>query len=299
MKLAPIVLFVYNRPWHSQQTIEALQKNELSSESELFIYSDAPKAEKDQEKVQEARDYVHSIGGFKKITIIERVENWGLANSIVDGVTAIVNQYGKIIVLEDDLVTSPYFLRYMNDALNLYANNEEIISVHGYVYPVKEKLPEAFFLLGADCWGWATWKRGWELFNSDGQYLLDELERRKLIREFDFNDSYQYSKMLKSQIKGTNDSWAVRWYASAFLAGKLTLYPGRSLVYNIGSDDSGTHCGKSADFDAHLTETKINLRNIDIEPSHNGKLAFEEFFGNLKQRFISRLFKKIFNSIIK
>ncbi len=296
---APIVLFVYNRPWHSQQTIEALQKNELSSESELFIYSDAPKAEKDQEKVQEVRDYVHSIGGFKKITIIERVENWGLANSIIDGVTAIVNQYGKIIVLEDDIVTSPYFLWYMNDALNLYANNEEIISVHGYVYPVKEKLPEAFFLLGADCWGWATWKRGWELFNSDGHYLLDELERRKLIREFDFNDSYQYSKMLKSQIKGTNDSWAVRWYASAFLAGKLTLYPGRSLVYNIGNDDSGTHCGESADFDAHLTETQINFRNIDIEPSHNGKLAFEEFFRSLKKRFISRFFKKIFNSIIK
>ena len=116
MMAVPIVLFVYNRPWHTQQTIEALQKNDLASESELFIYSDAAKTEQDSLKVNEVRNYVHAIGGFKKITIIEREENWGLADSIIDGVTSIVNQYGKIIVLEDDLETSPFFLRFMNES---------------------------------------------------------------------------------------------------------------------------------------------------------------------------------------
>ena len=128
MNLAPIVLFVYNRPWHTQQTIEALQKNQLASESELFIYRDAAKAKQDQDKVQEVRDYVHLVDGFKKITIVERDKNWGLAKSIIDGVTAIVNQYGKIIVLEDDIVTSPHFLRYMNDALDFYQNEEAVVS---------------------------------------------------------------------------------------------------------------------------------------------------------------------------
>ena len=112
MKLAPIVLFVYNRPWHTQQTIEALQKNELVLESELFIYSDAAKIDDVKQAVDEVRSYIKSINGFKKITIIEREENWGLANSIIDGVTTIVNQYSKIIVLEDDLVTSPFFLKF-------------------------------------------------------------------------------------------------------------------------------------------------------------------------------------------
>jgi hypothetical protein len=297
--LSPIALFTYNRRWHTEQTINALLKNNLSSASHIIIYSDAEKNDEEMAAVQEVREYLKTITGFKKVSIIERENNLGLANSIIDGVTNVANKYGKVIVLEDDLVTSPHFLTYMNDALELYAIDERIISIHGYVYPVKDKLPETFFLPGADCWGWATWKRGWNIFNADGQYLLDELSKRKLLNDFNFNGSYPYSKMLKAQIQGTNDSWAVRWYASAFLASKLTLYPGRSLVHNIGNDDSGTHCGESTNFDAHLTETQINLRNIDIEPSHNGKLAFEYFFRSLKKRFISRLFKKIYNSIIK
>ena len=278
MTLAPIVLFVYNRPWHTQQTIEALQKNELSSESELFIYSDAPKAEKDQEKVQEARDYVHSIGGFKKITIIERVENWGLANSIIDGVTAIVNQYGKIIVLEDDLVTSPYFLKYMNDGLNLYEKSKDVISIHGYIYPVKGNLPETFFLRGADCWGWATWKDKWTLFEPDGAKLLNELKQKELIKRFDYNGTYLYSKMLKKQIEGKNNSWAIRWYASAFLKNKYTLYPGKSLVLNIGNDGSGTHCGETNEFSPVLGLTPVNITNLKVVDDLHALSKIETYF---------------------
>ena len=146
-------------------------------------------------------------------------------------------------MLEDDLLTSPYFLDFMNEGLSIYEEDEKVISIHGYVYPISEKLPETFFLRGADCWGWATWKRGWDLFEPDGGLLLNKLEESKQTEEFDFNRSYPYTQMLKDQINGKTNSWAVRWYASAFLQNKYTLYPGKSLVSNIGGDGSGTNTG--------------------------------------------------------
>jgi GT2 family glycosyltransferase len=286
---SPIVLFVYNRPWHTQQTIDALKNNEFAKQSDLIIYSDAAKNEQAESKVQEVRNYIKNIKGFSSITIIEREKNLGLANSIIDGVTAVVNQYGSVIVIEDDLVTSPYFLKYMNEALERFAQDERVISIHGYVYPVKQSLPEAFFLPGADCWGWATWKRGWDIFNPDGEYLLQQLKEKNLIASFDYNGSSKYSKMLEDQIKGRNDSWAVRWYASAFLAGKLTLYPSRSLVHNIGNDNSGTHCDSNTLYNVRTSTTAINLSKVNAESYHLGRKIFENFF---KQRK-TNIFKKI------
>ena len=153
---APIALFVYNRPGHTQQTVEALLKNELAMESDLFIFSDAAKSSEIEVKVNAVREFIKSISGFRSLTIIERESNLGLANSIIDGVTNLCNEYGQVIVLEDDLVTSPFFLKYMNDGLNYYRDEEQVISIHGYIYPFDAKLPETFFLRGADCWGWAT-----------------------------------------------------------------------------------------------------------------------------------------------
>ena len=290
---SPIVLFVYNRQDHTQRTIEALKKNKLANESDLIIFSDAPKTVTQAEKVGKVRAYIRQIEGFKSVTVVERETNLGLARSIIDGVTTIVGQYGRIIVLEDDLVTSPYFLTYMNEALEKYKDDDQVVSIHGYVYPVAQPLPEAFFLPGADCWGWATWSRGWACFNSNGQFLLDELKRRKLIQTFDFNCSYAYSKMLEGQIKGTNDSWAIRWYASAFLAGKLTLYPGRSLVHNIGNDSSGTHCGESSSLDSELSNTPISLSNISVQISKTGQRAFEHFFRQQQTGLLQRIVWKV------
>ncbi len=292
-ELAPIGLFVYCRPWHTRQTVEALQRNHLSAQSDLFIFSDAAKGPASADAVGQVRAYIKTISGFRSVHVIERPQNLGLARSIIDGVSDLSNRYGRFVVLEDDIVTSPHFLSYMNDALDRYADDDRVISIHGYLYPVLQPLPEAFFLAGADCWGWASWQRGWAQFRSDGQSLLDELKRRKLTRSFDFNGSYPYSKMLQRQIEGRNDSWAVRWYASAFLADKLTLYPGRSLVHNIGNDDSGTHCIDSRSFDAVLSNSPINLDSIEIEPSAAGRKAFEDFFqrsssGPLR-RFLGRL----------
>jgi hypothetical protein len=186
----------------------------------------------------------------------------------------------------------------MNEALDRFASDERVISIHGYVYPVQQTLPEAFFLPGADCWGWATWRRGWDIFNADGQALLDELKRRGLRKEFDFNGAYAYSTMLEGQIEGLNNSWAVRWYASAFLAGKLTLYPGRSLVHNIGNDGSGTHRGDGTSHNATLSATPINLGGLEVTPSALGQDAFESFFRMSRETLIGKLcrrFKRVFS----
>lgn len=287
MILSPIVLFVYNRPWHTLQTIEALQKNILASESELFIYSDGAKNNQDTDKVAEVREYIQTINGFKKITIIERDKNWGLANSIIDGVTKIINEYGKIIVLEDDLVTSPFFLKFMNEALQMYQNENEVACIHGYVYPI-QNLPETFFIRGADCWGWATWKRGWDIFEMDGQKLLNEVKQRSLQKEIDFNDSYGYTKMLKDQIMGKNNSWAVRWYVSAFLKEMLCLYPDESYVQNIGNDNSGTHCGQTNDYRITFPK-KYHLDKIVAVEDKASRKKFELFLKSLQRSFLQKV----------
>jgi len=241
MNVAPIALFVYNRLKHTRQTVEALAKNELAADSELFVFSDGPRSEADRHTVQEVREYLKSITGFKTVTVTEREKNYGCARSIVGGITEVVNKYGRIIVVEDDIVTAPYFLRFMNDALEFYRDEEKVVCIHGYLYPVKANFPETFFLRGTDIWGWATWKRGWDLYEADGLKLLNELQAKKLTRAFDFDGYFGYTRMLKAQSKGMINTWDVQWSASAFLHGKLTLFPGRSLVRNIGYDSSGTH----------------------------------------------------------
>ena len=298
LDLAPIVLFVYNRPDHTKQTVEALQKNELAIDSELFIYSDAAKNENAEQKVNEVREYIKNIDGFKKVTIVEREKNWGLANSIIDGVTKIVNEYGKIIVLEDDLVTSPYFLKFMNEALDIYEDESQVISIHGYIYPING-LPETFFIKGADCWGWATWKRGWDIFEADGQKLLNELKKRKLQKEANFNNSYGYVEMLESQILGKNNSWAIRWYASAFLKDMLTLYPGKSYVQNIGHDSQGTHCKHETNvFNVDLNNIS-SIKRIDVKEDLITKKRIEIFFKKINPNVLKRIFLKLIKVIKK
>ena len=172
-----------------------------ASTHDIIVFSDGPKRCQ-QDTVESVRNYLNSISGFKSVKIITSPVNKGLACSIISGVTKVLKDYASVIVLEDDMVVSPYFLTYMNDGLRKYQNDDRVISIHGYVYPVDEELPETFFLKGADCWGWATWRRGWNLFNPDGQDLFDKIKRSKLEKQFNFNNSYNYVKMLHDQNKG-------------------------------------------------------------------------------------------------
>jgi len=290
---APIALFVYQRIRETRIAISALKANDLAAESELFIFSDAPRSEAAVRNVTAVREYLRTIDGFRSISIIEREKNLGLSRSIIDGVGMLVERYGKVIVVEDDLETSKYFLNFMNDALQFYESDERVISIHGYVYPVKGGLPSSFFLKGADCWGWATWKRGWDLFEQDGRVLETQLKQRNVCDEFDFNGSYPYTRMLRQQIEGKNDSWAVRWYASAFLKDKLTLYPGCSLVNNISSDSLGTHTKHLAAFQSALSPVRLSVGDVPVEDHPEARRQFEQFFQSLRVP----LYKKILNVI--
>lgn len=291
MNFSSIALFVYNRPIHCKKMIEALVGNIGSKESEIFIFSDGPKNEKDEKLVQEVRKILNEVSGFKKINLIMRKENLGLSKSIISGISEILDKYDRVIVLEDDLITSKYFLKYMNEALEFYYTTEQVISIHGYIYPVKLQLPETFFLRGADCWGWATWRRGWDLFESDGEKLLTELKENNLLKEFDWNGSLNNVRMLKNFIKGKNDSWAIRWHASAFLKNKLTLYPGKSLVKNIGVDGLGTNVKKTKIYNTTLTSQPIEITTIPIEESIEAKNIISEYFRE-HQSYFNKIIQK-------
>jgi hypothetical protein len=293
MSCAPIALFVYKRLNHLNKTLDALARNPEAKHSELYVFSDAARHESDKTTVDEVREYLKNISGFASVHIIERQDNYGLSRSIIDGVTQVCMLRGRVIVLEDDMVTSPYFLRYMNDSLDLYEADNDVISIHGYVYPVEGLLPETFFIRGADCWGWATWQRGWALFEPDGERLLLQLKERRLCREFDLDGAYPYTSMLKAQITGRNDSWAIRWYASAFLNDKLTLYPGRSLVSNIGNDSSGTHCGTSEDFSGKVSDVAVRVEHQAPEENEMARKRIITFLKDVRPSFSKRVWQRL------
>jgi hypothetical protein len=300
-KFAPIVLFTYNRCDHTRKTLEALAVNEYASESEIFIYSDGPKNQDAIENVQSVRSLIKNVQGFKSVTIIERDKNWGLANSIIDGVTNIVNKYGRIIVLEDDIITSPYFLRYMNDGLDIYENEEKVVSIHAYQYPISSRgLPATFFIKGADCQGWATWASSWSIFEKDANKLLNYILDNNLQYEFDINGSYPYTQMLKSQIENRVDSWAIRWYASAFINNKYTLYPNIAIIYNIGFDNTGIHSGGNDNFNNKAWNNKkpvIIKKIFDIKSNKIALKRWTNYFNQDKKNIIIRLIKRIITKI--
>ena len=290
MKLAPIILFTYNRLEHTKYTITALKNNFLASISDIYIFSDAPKNDTHKNDVIKVRNFLKQITGFNKVEIIERNINFGLSNNIIEGVTEICNKHGKVIVIEDDVITSPYFLLFMNEGINKYINHEKVCSIHGYVYPTQFILPNTFFLKGADCWGWATWTSAWSKFEINGKKLLNEIKGKSLEKEFNFNNSFDYVQMLTDQVEGKNNSWAIRWYASCFLKNLYTLYPGKSLISNNGFDDSGTHSGKSNVFNQEIYSEKIIIEDIPVENSLIAYNAFINYFR--KQNFYNRIFKK-------
>lgn len=279
--LAPILLFAYNRPRHLQHTVEALAHNPLAQESELFVFSDGARTEDDREDVELVRSYIHTIEGFKTVHRIERDRNYGLAANIIDGVTDIVNRYGRVIVLEDDLVTAPGFLQFMNDALDTYADEPRVGHIQAYDFTQNSRLPETFLIKFTGSWGWATWQRAWQHFNPDGQYLLNELHRRHLTRRFDFNGKYGFTRMLRRQVEGKNNSWAIRWNASLFLQDILSLNVGRSLVQNEGFDGSGTHCGADHLYEARLYKERLRVEKISpVTENLEARKIFERYYAH-------------------
>ena len=275
---APIALFAYARLNHLKQTVESLQTNQECRNTRLFVFCDGPKNDGHTVKVDAVRAYVDTIEGFESVTRIYRDKNLGLARSIISGVGELLVSHSSVIVVEDDLVVSPYFLRFMNEGLTVYRDDLRVASIHGYCYPVTEPLPDTFLLRGADCWGWATWSRAWSHFEPDGKKLLEELKRTGLRSRFDLDGAYPFTRMLRNQVSGKNDSWAVRWHASCFLDNMLTLYPGRSLVNNIGFDSTGTHCGATDAYSQHVTQTPVRVRRLALMESKQARVTIAGYF---------------------
>ena len=302
MQYAPIALFTYNRPDHTKQAVESLLKNAEAKYSDLFIFSDGPKNEKAKQGVKKNRTFIRSLKdakgnanlnvndnspslnregwgeSFKSVTIIEREKNWGLANSLIAGITEIVNKYGRVIVVEDDLILSPYFLQFMNEALEKYKDEDRVASISAFLNPIDCKAPETFFLRYFACWGWATWKRGWDILINDDRVLLKRLRWKK--NDFNIGGTGPFYGILYCDKIGLNDSWAVRFYASQFLAGKLQLFPGRTMAIQTGTDGSGTHGIKvQHTFDSmQLCMEPIRLGDIAIEENKEMYDAFARFY---------------------
>lgn len=293
METAPILLFVYNRPTHLRQTVEALLNNELSQVSDLFIYSDAPKTTTDVAKVDEVRAFIHRTTGFKSVNIIERSENYGLARSIIDGVTTQVERFGRVIVLEDDLLVAPHFLEFMNDALETYKDEPRVGHIQACDFTQDSSLPDTFLIKWTGSWGWATWRDSWRLFNPDGKALLTELERRNLTHSFDFNGRYGFTRMLRRQIEGKNNSWAIRWNASLFLADVFSLNVGKSLVRNIGFDGSGTNCGGGGLYDTTLYKDRLVVNRISpIKENKEARMAYVRYYARTNS-FMAKAIRRI------
>jgi hypothetical protein len=269
----PILLFAYNRLEHLRLTVDSLKRNKGASDHTLLIYCDGPKSSADNRAVEAVRKEARAVEGFKSVTCIESKVNRGLANSIISGVSDTLEKCDSVIVLEDDMVTSPFFLKYMREALSLYRDDPRVFSVHGYNYPANFDAVEgeSFFKRGADCWGWATWANAWKTFEKDARKLLSDLRSQKLIEEFDYGGAYPFSTMLKRQARGKIDSWAIRWNASVFLQNGLTLNPKKSLVKNVGLDGSGVHCIESDNFDTEVSDKPIS---VYCGPVENNREAF-------------------------
>jgi hypothetical protein len=267
IKLAPIIIFTYRRK--IDRLIETLLANKLSKRSELYIFSDGNKNEKDFEDVQDVRTYLQTIKGFKNINIIESSINKGLANSIIDGVSKVMDKYTKVIVLEDDLIVSSDFLEYMNDALNFYENDNKIWSISAYAPKLQclDTLKDDIYLSPrASSWGWATWKDRWEIIDWEVNDFVTLKVDKSLKHKFNLGGNDMY-KMLELQMLGKIDSWAIRWCYSQFRYNRYTIYPKKSKIINDGfNDNKGTHnSGKNSKLTLELHNNSVQFKELHRE----------------------------------
>lgn len=283
MKFAPLVLLVYNRTWHTKKTLDALALNMEAKESSLYIFCDGPKGnatDKVRQEILEVRLLAKNENRFKNVIVTEYEENRGLADSVVNAVSDIVNLYGKVIVLEDDIITSPLFLKYMNDSLTLYEFDDRVYHISGYMFPVKKRLPSTFFYNTASCWGWGTWRRAWDSFNDDAGYLLNEIQKMNLVSSFDIENSYNFFNDLTMNADGRLKTWAVKWYASFFIKNGFSLHPYPSFTNNIGHDGMGENCVQSDQFNWYKLSNTYVSRKIDIVENKDARTAMREFYRN-------------------
>lgn len=294
----PLIIFCYNRLDTLKLVIESLQKNILANQTDLFIFSDYQKKEKDSENVNKVREFLYSIEGFKSITIIEREKNYGLAKNIIEGVTDIINKYGKVIVLEDDLITSKNFLCYMNQALDFYENNEKIFAISGYtgnLPSIKELNDEGYLSYRPSSWGWATWKKEWERNDWDVKDFNTFIKDKKAIKKFN-KGGVDMTRMLKHCMEGKNHSWAIRWSYTMYKLDKYCFYPRISKIQNVGFGVDATNCKGVDIYQTFLDNSDdCNFKfSKNIEVNHKITKEFAYIFS-----YTNKAIKRIKNYIFR
>lgn len=235
-----IALFAFRRPEHTRQTLASLAANPLAAGLPLLAFCDGPRSEADSDACEKTRQVIADFTSLNLVELVAHPDNQGLARNLTGGISQTLERYDRVIVIEDDLELAPNFLDYMLWGLDRFQNSPQVASIHGYAQPVAG-LPDYFFLRGADCWGWATWRDRWRAYRPDAEGLIAELLERRLAWQFNLTGSAHMFRILQEAADGRLDSWAIRWHAANFLAGRLTLHPGRSFVHNHGHDGSGTH----------------------------------------------------------
>jgi len=298
MSYAPIIIFVYNRVDDIKLTIEALKNNAGASYSEVYIFSDAAKANKDNKKVAIVRKYIKNIRGFKKLVIVEREKNYGLAKNIIEGVSEIIEKHQRVIVLEDDLVTSSNFICYMNEALKFYENKQNIFSISGFTLPLKGLQNyqfDSYLTYRPSSWGWATWKDRWMDIDWEVKDYDNFIKNKKKQKLFN-RGGIDMSRMLRHYMEGKNNSWAIRWSYAMYKQEMFSIYPKVSKVQNIGFGTNATHC-KGINIYKTILDRTDNCTFNFVDETTLDKRLINQF--RYHYSYTNKLIKKIIGYIKK
>lgn len=295
MSYTPIIIFAFNRPDALHATVEALQKNPESSDSDLFVFVDGPRNDSEKAKTDAVVDYARGITGFKSLTVTSSPSNKGLGDSIIAGVTQVIDRYGMAIIVEDDLIVQPNFLRFINLGLEKYKDEKDVFSICGYTNKVKTPrgyAHDAYFCTRSSSWGWATWKDRWDSID----WRLEPWENFTVHKK-DFNrwGGSDCFGMLQGWKQGLNKSWAIRFCFNQFLQNKLSLFPVKSLVINDGFDGAGTNCKKWSRFRYELMDSNKEKFDIQLTVTQN-KLFLREAlkYHSIPRRILSKLMYLIY-----
>jgi hypothetical protein len=281
-ELSPVALFVFRRPAHARQTLEALQADPLAAQSDLTIYADAAKTPGQEAEVSAVRKLAHESWRFNSVRVVERKENYGLSRSITEGVAELCAERGSVIVVEDDITVAPGFLQFMNDGLDRYKHDDRVMQISGYMFPgVALARRQPVFLPVISCWGWATWSRAWVDYDPAAKGFALLRSDKSMRHRFNLDGAYDYYGMLQQQMSGKIDSWGVRWLLSVFMKDGLVLYPPETLIQNTGVDGSGTH-------GSGTTALQVGIEGREALPieamQYPSKIAIDEqAFAGVKQ----------------
>lgn len=289
---APIILFVYNRPEHTRRTVASLQGCDLARESHLYVFADGPRSPADAPGVGAVRQFLQSVDGFGSVTVAARGENRGLARSVIGGVTEVLREYGRAVVLEDDLVFARNYLQFMNDALEAYEKSKHVFSVSGYSYPLPvpaDFSDDVYLLPRASSWGWATWRDRWE--QADWEVAdYPQFLRSRAVQDGFAEGGRDLVYMLRKQQLGRIDSWAVRWSYAHYKHGAYCLFPAKSKVHNTGNDKSGTHSPRTTRFGTDVSDAPYELTP---DPKVDPRLL-----RSLQRFFEPSLLRKVINALV-